>query len=49
MVRVALSVPDGDEVSAQVPDAAFYSAPVAPGDSATFVSSERDVHVLASA
>jgi putative spermidine/putrescine transport system ATP-binding protein len=49
MVRVALTVDDGDEVSALVPDATFYGAPVAPGDPATFVWSERDVHILASA
>ena len=49
MVRIALAMDSGDEVSALVPDATFYGAPVEPGDPATFVWSERDVHVLASA
>ncbi len=48
MVRIALAMDSGDEVSALVPDATFYGAPVEPGDPATFVWSERDVHVLAS-
>jgi putative spermidine/putrescine transport system ATP-binding protein len=47
-VRIALAMAGGDEVSALVPDATFYGAPVEPGDPATFVWSERDVHLLAS-
>jgi len=47
-VRIALAMAGGDEVSAPVPDATFYGAPVEPGDPATFVWSERDVHLLAS-
>ncbi|HEY1933293.1 MAG TPA: ABC transporter ATP-binding protein [Acetobacteraceae bacterium] len=47
MVRVALAMDSGDEASALVPDAAFYSAPVEPGDAATLVWSEPDAHVLA--
>ncbi|HVC59611.1 MAG TPA: ABC transporter ATP-binding protein [Acetobacteraceae bacterium] len=48
-VRIALATEAGDEASALVPDATFYRAPVEPGDPATFVWSENDVHVLASA
>ncbi len=49
MVRVALAMDGGDEASALVPDATFYGSPVQPGDPATFVWSEHDVHLLASA
>jgi len=49
VVRVALAIDDGDEISALVPDATFYRAPLEPGDPATFVWSEQDVHVLQSA
>ena len=34
---------------ALVPDATFYGAPVQPGDAATLVWSEQDVHLLAQA
>jgi putative spermidine/putrescine transport system ATP-binding protein len=47
MVRVALATDRGEEASALVPDGDFYAHPVQPGDTATFVWSERDVHVLA--
>ena len=47
MVRVALAVDGGEEASALVPDGDFYARPVAPGDVATLVWSERDVRVLA--
>ena len=46
-VRVALSVENGESVSALVPDDIFYAAPVAPGEPATLVWSERDAHALA--
>jgi putative spermidine/putrescine transport system ATP-binding protein len=49
MVRVALATDRGEEASALVPDGDFYAHPVQPGDTATFVWSERDVHVLAGA
>jgi putative spermidine/putrescine transport system ATP-binding protein len=49
MMRVALAMDSGDEALALVPDATFYRAPVEPGAQATFVWSEQDVHVLASA
>ena len=49
VVRIALAMDGGDEVSALVPDATFYGAPVEPGDPATFVWSEHDVHLLAQA
>jgi putative spermidine/putrescine transport system ATP-binding protein len=47
MVRVALATDGGEEASALVPDGDFYAHPVQPGDPATLVWSERDVHVLA--
>jgi putative spermidine/putrescine transport system ATP-binding protein len=47
MVRVALAIDDGDEASALLPDGDFYARPVAPGDAATLMWSERDAHVLA--
>jgi hypothetical protein len=46
MVREALSINDGEEASALLPDGDFYERPVAPGQAATLVWSERDVHVL---
>jgi len=49
MVRVALATNDGEEASALLPDGDFYAQPVTPGDAATLVWSERDVHVLARA
>ena len=49
MVRVALATDRGEEASALVPDGDFYAHPVQPGDPATLVWSERDVHVLAEA
>jgi len=47
MVRVAVATHGGDEASALLADADFYARPVEPGDAATLVWSERDVHVLA--
>ncbi len=47
MVRVALATDGGDEASALLPDGDFYARPVEPGDVATLVWSERDVHLLA--
>jgi putative spermidine/putrescine transport system ATP-binding protein len=47
-VRVALATDGGEEASALLPDGDFYARPVEPGDAATLVWSERDVHVLAS-
>ena len=44
---VALATDAGEEASALVPDGDFYARPVEPGDAATLVWSERDVHVLA--
>jgi putative spermidine/putrescine transport system ATP-binding protein len=49
MVRIALATDGGEEASALVPDRDFYASPVEPGDPATLVWSERDVHVLAAA
>ena len=49
MVRVALATDRGEEASALVPDGEFYAHPVQPGDKATLIWSERDVHVLAEA
>jgi putative spermidine/putrescine transport system ATP-binding protein len=48
MVRVALAT-DAGEAAALVSDAAFYAAPVAPGDAVTLVWSHADAHVLAEA
>jgi putative spermidine/putrescine transport system ATP-binding protein len=47
MVRVAVATDPGDEVSALVPDELFHQQPVEPGDAATLVWSERDVHQMA--
>jgi putative spermidine/putrescine transport system ATP-binding protein len=49
MVRVALATDGGEEASALLPDGDYYARPVEPGDAATLVWSERDVHVLADA
>jgi putative spermidine/putrescine transport system ATP-binding protein len=49
MVRVAITTDPGDEVSALVPDEQFHRQPVVPGDPATLVWSEQDVHRMASA
>ena len=49
MVRIALATDGGEEASALVPDGDFYARPVEPGDPATLIWSERDVHVLAEA
>jgi putative spermidine/putrescine transport system ATP-binding protein len=49
MVRVAVTTEPGDEVSALVPDELFHRQPVEPGDAATLVWSERDVHHMAQA
>jgi putative spermidine/putrescine transport system ATP-binding protein len=48
-VRVAVATEGGDEVSAQVPDDLFHRRPVEPGDAATLVWSEQDVHRMAAA
>jgi putative spermidine/putrescine transport system ATP-binding protein len=47
MVRVAVTTDPGDEVSALVPDELFHRQPVEPGDAATLVWSEQDVHHMA--
>ena len=47
MVRVALAIEDGEEVSALLPDSDFYAKPVEPGEALTLTWSERDVHMLA--
>jgi putative spermidine/putrescine transport system ATP-binding protein len=47
MVRVAVTTDPGDEVSALVPDEMFHRQPVEPGDAATLVWSEQDVHHMA--
>jgi putative spermidine/putrescine transport system ATP-binding protein len=47
MVRVAVTTEPGDEVSALVPDELFHRQPVEPGDAATLVWSEQDVHHMA--
>jgi putative spermidine/putrescine transport system ATP-binding protein len=49
MVRVAVTTEPGDEVSALVPDELFHRQPVEPGDAATLVWSEQDVHHMAQA
>jgi putative spermidine/putrescine transport system ATP-binding protein len=49
MVRVAVTTDPGDEVSALVPDELFHRQPVEPGDAATLVWSEQDVHHMAPA
>ncbi len=49
MVRVAVTTDPGDEVSALVPDELFHRQPVEPGDAATLVWSEQDVHHMAQA
>jgi len=49
MVRVAVTTDPGDEVSALVPDELFHRQPVQPGDAATLVWSEQDVHRMAQA
>jgi putative spermidine/putrescine transport system ATP-binding protein len=49
MVRVAVTTDPGDEVSALVPDELFHRQPVEPGDAATLVWSEQDVHQMARA
>jgi putative spermidine/putrescine transport system ATP-binding protein len=49
MVRVAVTTEPGDEISALVPDEQFHRQPVEPGDPATLVWSEHDVHHMAAA
>jgi putative spermidine/putrescine transport system ATP-binding protein len=49
MVRVALAIDGGEEASALLPDREFYERPVAPGDPATLMWSEREAHILAEA
>lgn len=46
MVRVAVKTSAGDEVSALVPDRLFYQHPTKPGDTATLVWSDDDMHIL---
>ena len=48
LVRVALAT-DAGEAAALVSDATFYAAPVAPGDPATLVWSQADIHRLSEA
>ena len=45
-VRVAVALPDGEEPVALVPDAEFFAAPVAVGDSVTLAWSPADAHPL---
>ncbi len=49
MVRVGVTTGPGDEVAALVPDGTFQENPVAPGDPATLVWSEQDIHQMAAA
>lgn len=49
MVRVGLATDPADEVGALVPDGMFHQNPVSPGDVATLVWAEQDVHRMASA
>jgi len=49
MVRVALKTERGDEVSALVPDQLFYRKQAEPGEAATLVWAEEDIHALAEA
>jgi putative spermidine/putrescine transport system ATP-binding protein len=49
MVRVAVTTAPGEEVSALVPDELFHRQPVEPGNAATLVWSEQDVHHMAQA
>jgi putative spermidine/putrescine transport system ATP-binding protein len=46
IVRVALETPSGEQASAIVPDSLFFASPVRPGESATLVWSECDVHYV---
>ncbi len=46
VVRVALETPAGEQASAILPDSLFFAAPVRPGESATLVWSEQDVHYV---
>jgi putative spermidine/putrescine transport system ATP-binding protein len=46
VVRVALETPAGEQVSAILPDSLFFAAPVRPGEPATLVWSEQDVHYV---
>jgi putative spermidine/putrescine transport system ATP-binding protein len=46
VVRVALETPAGEQASAIVPDSLFFAAPVRPGESATLVWAEQDVHYV---
>jgi hypothetical protein len=43
-VRVALDTEVGGQATALLPDKLFYAGPVAPGERATLVWSEEDVH-----
>ena len=46
VVRVAVMTEAGDEVSALVPDQLFYKKPAEPGQQATLVWSDQDIHAL---
>ena len=46
VVRVALETPSGEQASAILPDGLFFAAPVRPGETATLVWSEQDVHYV---
>jgi putative spermidine/putrescine transport system ATP-binding protein len=46
VVRVALALPDGEEIVALVPDAEFHARPVAIGEPASFAWSPEAAHIL---
>ena len=46
VVRVALQTQSGEQAAALLPDSLFFAAPVQPGETATLVWSERDIHYL---
>jgi putative spermidine/putrescine transport system ATP-binding protein len=46
VVRVALELQSGEQASALLPDDLYFAGPVQPGESATLVWSEADVHRL---
>ena len=49
LVRVALETEFAGQATALLPDKLFYAGPVAPGERATLVWSEEDVHALPNA
>jgi putative spermidine/putrescine transport system ATP-binding protein len=46
VVRVALETDAGEQAAALLPDRMFFAGPVRPGDAATLIWSEADVHYL---